>query len=115
VATEPAAAPKAVEGTENASKPLDHEFKIIFRDGGHRLVSVNFVGKSVGDVPLPPNSNFRLIMSEGRYLLSGQGGSELYDAQEHMDALMPPAPPPPQQNYYPFSFVGKLSSVYRLM
>lgn len=53
MATEPAAAPKAVEGTENASKPLDHEFKIIFRDGGHRLVSVNFVGKSVGDVPLP--------------------------------------------------------------
>ncbi len=127
VATQPPAVPKAVEGTTTASnidpkKSIEHEFKIIYRDVGHRLIMVNFVGKRLGDVPLPPNSNFRLILSEGRYLLSGQGGSKLYDVEEYMATLMPPPPPPKAapagQNYDTFSFVCELieirSSVYHL-
>ena len=66
------------------------EFKILYRDGGHRLLRLSFLGKSLGDVPSPTRSNFKIVVFEGRQVLSAKGGAEMYDRQEYMDVLMPP-------------------------
>ena len=96
----PSAAPKQApkEATQQTlsdkqSSKEEFDYKIVFRDGGHRLLKVSFLGKRLGDVPLPPGSNFKVLMHEGRLVLSGKGGAEMYSCDEYMDALMPPEGP----------------------
>lgn len=75
----------------SAEKTEESEFKIIYRDGGQRLVKLNFLGKRVADVPLPAStSNFKIIYQNGRFLLSSKGGADLYDCEEYVGILMPP-------------------------
>lgn len=64
------------------------EFKIIYRKGVNRLLQVNWLGKRIGDVPLPPGS-FKIMQYNGRQVLSAKGGAEIYDAEEYMATLMP--------------------------
>jgi len=75
----------------SAEKTEESEFKIIYRDGGQRLVKLNFLGKRVADVPLPASaSNFKIIYQNGCFLLSSKGGADLYDCEEYVGILMPP-------------------------
>ena len=67
----------------------DFDYKVLYRDGGQRLVQLNFLGKRTGDVPLPANSNFKIVVHDGKQVLSGKGGLELYDCREYVEALMP--------------------------
>ena len=81
--------PKQQAVTDNQSSKEEAEYKIIFRDGGHRLLKLSFLGKRLGDVPLPPASNFKVLMHEGRQVLSGKGGTEMYSCEQYMNVLMP--------------------------
>ncbi|CAL1145743.1 unnamed protein product [Cladocopium goreaui] len=89
----PKEAPKqqAVHDKQSSEEGVD--YKIIFRDGGHRLLKLSFLGKRLGDVPLPPGSNFKVLLHEGQPVLSGKAGTEMYSCQQYMDVLMPPEEP----------------------
>ena len=89
------ASPTEIKGekgkeSKNEQQQQQDEFKILYRDGGHRLLRLSFLGKRLGDVPLPSGSNFKIVVFEGRQVLSAKGGSEMYDCEEYMDVLMPP-------------------------
>ena len=84
----PSPAPSTPDAV-NKGLPMQDDFKIIYRDGNHRLAQINFLGKRVGDVPLPQGSNFRIIQHEGKQVLSGKCGTEIYDCEEYMQTLMP--------------------------
>ena len=87
---------KAIQLTHGNQPALttgkDDEFKVVFRDGGFRLLKVNWLGKRVADVPLPAGSNLTLVRHEGQPYLSSKGGAELYSCEEYVNHVMQRAP-----------------------
>eukprot|EP00438_Fugacium_kawagutii_P007184 Skav210217 [mRNA] locus=scaffold2492:78079:80030:+ [translate_table: standard] len=67
----------------------DHEFRVIFREGSYRLVKLNFLGKRVADVPLPPNQAWKLIQQDGKAYI-GRGSGDIYECNDYVNVLMKP-------------------------
>ena len=67
----------------------EHEYKIIFREGCQRLLKISWLGARVADVPLPKSTQWKLIVEDGCFYLSGRAGSELVECDEYVETLMP--------------------------
>jgi hypothetical protein len=95
----PLGPPQTKQLTQGSQQVLttgkDDEFKVIFRDGGFRLLKINWLGKRVADVPLPAGSNLTLVRHEGQPYLSSKGGTELYSCEEYVSHVMQAGPQVP--------------------
>ena len=90
----PTSEQKVVQGKKIeaiAGDPGDIHYKVIFRDGGHRLLKLNFLGQRLADVPLPSGSNFTIVKYEGQWCLSAKGGAEMYRCEDYLVLAMPKA------------------------
>ena len=73
----------------------DNVFKVIWRDGGFRLLQVNFLGKRVADVALPASTKlWQTISMDGKvYLKNGNDDEgDIYLCSEFIEAMMPKKP-----------------------